>query len=765
MIGRRGCSCRICTMKTEERLLLVQCWRLILQIQRIFHWIYWSECLPVNSGVCEMKALNRASVSRHKIKSERGLWSRLGSYVSLAFFVFVCVVPAVQGYAQDLSPRIDVLPSLSVEVGEAVYFSAEESTYPNANQLGRARYEWDFGDGYVMKFGQPNASSGDSGMSALHYFMRPGDFEVTLTLSVFDEDAGLEDPNATPIEAAQTTTSIRVSGEAPMSGFELLHAPFHARIAQFVRVRIPPSVQSDSSVRLVVSLVGHAFPETILLDKTSLQDEEQFLLEQRNLPADSYRLTAELRSSNGQVLSRWVEKFHKPYAGIPRVGINEWNAFCVDGEPFFAVTPYMLNKGSFDTFTGAVNTSCVIGYYNDTPSHNHQPVQWLDYLSASQERGWMAQGPGRGDFRAPYPGRNSRPSRMIEFVNAAKNHPALFQWDWQDEPNLGGRYKQVPPPVLASWTYVTQNNDPQHPVSINLYGYPFLPHYSAAGTYYDYINSGDVFGGKRVFYTDALAMDIYPLEYRRHVSLFNKDRGVIDLWVQSINTFRDRNLDLVPVSAFVEVCDIRADRNTPGPTHEQVVMEAWLAVIHGAKAMYWFPLFEYDTIRFEAMREFKTAMDTYAAIILGPPPAQAVTDNSNTRNNRVDTLTREHGGDTYIFAVRLTEPEPLPDEIHPTEPATISTTFTVPGAPSGVVQVLNASGQQVRTIPLSNGTFTDPFAQCDWRVYCITGAGGNQPPVLAPIGPKSTAAGQLLQFQINATDPDDDPLTFSATGG
>ncbi|MBN2235634.1 MAG: PKD domain-containing protein [Opitutales bacterium] len=683
-----------------------------------------------------------------------------------SLMVWMCVLwSCISTHAQDLSPRIDVVPSLSVEVGEAVFFSAEGSTYPNANQLGRARYEWDFGDGYVMKFGQPKTSSGDSGMSALHYYMRPGSFEVTLTLSVFDADAGLEDPNATPIETAQTTTTIRVSGEAPMAGFELLHAPFHARIAQFVRVRIPPSIRADTSVRLVVSLVGNIYPETILFNRDSLQEEEQFLLEQRNLPADSYRLTAELRSSTGIMLSRWTEKFSKPYAGIPRVGINEWNAFCIDGEPFFAVTPYMLNKGDFAQFEGSMNTSCVIGYYNETPSHNHQPAQWIDYLNASQQRGWMAQGPGRGDYRAPYPSRNSRSSRIVEFVNSGRNHPALFQWDWLDEPNLGGRYKQVPPPVLASWTYVTQNNDPQHPVSINLYGYPFLPHYSAAGTYYDYINSADVFGGKRVFYTDALVMDIYPLEYRRHVSLFNKDRGVIDLWVQSINTFRDRNMDLVPVSAFVEVCDIRANRNTPGPTQEQVLMEAWLAVIHGAKAMYCFPLFEYDTIRYEAMREFKIAMDTYAAIILGPPPSQTVTDNSNVRNNRVDTLTREHAGDTYVFAVRLTEPEPLPDEIHPTEPATISTTFFVPGSPNGSVDVLNASGQQDRTIPLSNGTFTDTFAQCEWRVYLIPGSGGNQPPVLVPIGPKSVTTGKKLQFEINADDADEDTLNYSVSGG
>lgn len=43
--------------------------------------------------------------------------------------------------------------------------------------------------------------------------------------------------------------------------------------------------------------------------------------------------------------------------------------------------------------------------------------------------------------------------------------------------------------------------------------------------------------------------------------------------------------------------------------------------------------------------------------------------------------------------------------------------------------------------------------------------GSNQFPVLDPIGSKSTPMGHTLQFQINASDPDDDPLTFSASGG
>ena len=40
----------------------------------------------------------------------------------------------------------------------------------------------------------------------------------------------------------------------------------------------------------------------------------------------------------------------------------------------------------------------------------------------------------------------------------------------------------------------------------------------------------------------------------------------------------------------------------------------------------------------------------------------------------------------------------------------------------------------------------------------------NRPPVLGPIGGKSVNEGELLSFNVSASDPDGDPLTFSATG-
>jgi PKD repeat protein len=46
--------------------------------------------------------------------------------------------------------------------------------------------------------------------------------------------------------------------------------------------------------------------------------------------------------------------------------------------------------------------------------------------------------------------------------------------------------------------------------------------------------------------------------------------------------------------------------------------------------------------------------------------------------------------------------------------------------------------------------------------FTITVVAGNRPPVLAPVGAKTTSVGQLLAFTATATDPDGNALAFSA---
>lgn len=309
---------------------------------------------------------------------------------------------------------------------------------------------------------------------------------------------------------------------------------------------------------------------------------------------------------------------------------------------------------------------------------------------------------------------------MMDFVQSTKDHDSMLMWTWIDEPQLGGRGSNTPPSVMAAWAYANHEADPQHPVFLNLYGYNYLPYKGMTGAEYDYINSRK-FSGKPYFYADVLTQDVYAFDYRHHATLKDPERGVIDLWVNSIDNFRDRNLNLIPFGMFAQICDVHNDEETgPAPSEQEVLMGAWLAITHNMKMINWFPLFQYDTIKYGASKKLMVQMNTYSHIILGPDNVEQITDDSNHRNNRVDTLTRHDGNNVYLFAVRLTEPEPLDYEEQIFEPDTITTTFMVPGFNTGRAEVLDDDGNLLRTIPVKNGQFTDKFGKCDIHIYRIT---------------------------------------------
>lgn len=602
--------------------------------------------------------------------------------------------------AFSFEPVITVLPDSFVEVGDEVLFSANGTNGLKDPFL--AFYEWDFGDGYALKRGFPFAYSAYTGANCVHYFMTPGTFTVKLFIT--DTDSTKD----------TTEKTITVTGESPAAGFELWRAPYHGRIAQYIYAQIPPSVTETSGNSLRVRLIRNNQDTTLLFNKTGLGSEEKFLLQNGNLPAGEYQLLAEILNSGMNKITYIKEKFSKPYDGVPKVGINEHNAICINGEPFFPVTPWLGNKAYIPQWANSHINSCYgVGYYT-----THDVSSWTDYLNLCLQNNLFVIGPERWDGKGPlHYEKNSDIRKIEEYVNATKEHNAMMMWMWKDEPNGSGRNGRVPPSVNSAWTYMCHRLDKQHLVATNLYGYGYLPYYNKAPDDYDYLDNSIYFGGKKHMLFDVIGFDIYPIQAAEHASM--KGRRVISDYAEAIDFVQQQNYHLTPMMSFIEVQKLK---DSPiSPSHDQILMEAWLNVIHGIKGINWFHYFGTTPQEsLDAMNRFFGQIKKYSRIILNKPSSLQASDDANEPGKRVDFMIREYGdtvdSSVYIFAVRVTEPDTATASYiqQEFEPESIAVNFSITGLNDGDTIKSELEG---RNIIVRNGKFQDTFEKCAVKIY------------------------------------------------
>jgi hypothetical protein len=590
--------------------------------------------------------------------------------MNIRFKLFLTIFSATIGFTEKgySQTNITVLPNDTVEVGEEIYFDA---VYYSEQFGDSIQCEWDFGDGYAL-YADEDGNPFDPGLCAIHYFMSPGEFMVKLTVSRFSMSIS---PPARGTLLAEDSATIIVTGASPIEGFELLHAPFHARTAQYIYASVPDEY-TPSQIELKIERAGGGYSEEIV--GTTEDSLQKFLLVNSDLPSGDYVLTAELTDGE-TVVSTIREKFSKPYDGAPEVGINENNAFILNGEElFFPIGPCILNTSAIPLWKRLGNLLHAEGYY---PSHT--PSTWIDYLSNGNEADMMSTGPMRWDgfLDAPYT-RNSDPNDIVDYVEQAKDSPGLLGWNWDDEPNMGGRYLRVPATVLAGWYYRTKQADPHHPVNQSYYGYDYFPRYNPlSGEHaYSYMRSAHLFGGKKHFTGDFIGHDAYPIEYKEHSSLDYSDRGVIDLWLENLDNFIWNFDGLIPLGTFIETQDVTSYARMSGtsyetewdsgPTPGDIRTQMWGAVIHGMKFICYFQFFAPTPAdNMSAIGEFNESVKALTPIILSGTSSRVVTHNATTRGNRVDIMVREDESDVYVFAVRVSEPESEWSEVY--EPETI----------------------------------------------------------------------------------------------
>jgi hypothetical protein len=116
------------------------------------------------------------------------------------------------------------------------------------------------------------------------------------------------------------------------------------------------------------------------------------------------------------------------------------------------------------------------------------------------------------------------------------------------------------------------------------------------------------------------------------------------------------------------------------------------------------------------MAKFTDQINRLAPVILGPEPEIHVADNANQQANRVDTMVRYQDGYIYVFAVRITEPDPITGSLYTIiEPPTLNVNFQLDKITSGLAEVVDEN----RTVTVIGGTFTDTFARNAVHIYKI----------------------------------------------
>lgn len=496
---------------------------------------------------------------------------------------------------------------------------------------------------------------------------------------------------------------------------ELYMADPEVRIAQKIYCQIK-DVSSTDKIKVYLDNI-------LIFEKNgNLKEEEVFIADYRSLKADNHELRVIVLDENETVLASVSKEWKTLHDGIPKVGINENNAICVNGKPFFPITTFMLDKSKFSDWpnkapfdiSSCINTLYAEGYY---PVHDIN--SWKDYIQSGWDKGWYVAGPERWDgFNSESP-RDSDTNKLAEYVNYTKDMPGLFAWNWDDEPNTGGSHEYNPATTCREWMKITHANDTNHPVWNLYYGYDYTHdgsewHHNRIKEY-SYLYNENIFGEKTAV-ADVISLDYYPYEYESWHEWVS-----LDDYTLALDRAREWNYDLFPIATCIETQDLHdpnaeghnspcgwALRNgrswTPGPTPQELKNLIWVSIIHGVKSIqlfHWFCSTPEENIA--TLIEAKINIESLAPVILGPEEEKMIISDEELDGGRIDILVKKYEGKIYLFAANIM----VKNE---------RVKFKFPELTHGTnIEVYDED----RNIIANQGYFEDSFSELDVHIYTI----------------------------------------------
>jgi hypothetical protein len=296
----------------------------------------------------------------------------------------------------------------------------------------------------------------------------------------------------------------------------------------------------------------------------------------------------------------------------------------------------------------------------------------------------------------------SKRALLGQIVDGLKDAPGLGAWKGADEPLHGN----VAPPGLAAAYEFIRSRDPNHPVVI--IQAPQARNKSlTAALLKPYAAAADIHG-----------VDIYPISHPPgvHAGRRNKDISVVgDVTALVVQAAPDKDHWTTLQIAW---SGMLPPKHVPiFPSLHQERFMAYQAIVAGAKGLVFFGgdipnalspadaqsgwnwTFWHTVLKHVIQELSSTAV---GPALVAPPAPFTVTTNATD----VRVAAREAGGFLYLICVRRSP--------------TVHGPVRFSGLPTGIKYgqaLFEYDGKDFRTVVLSRGAFTDPFAPHDARVY------------------------------------------------
>jgi hypothetical protein len=312
-------------------------------------------------------------------------------------------------------------------------------------------------------------------------------------------------------------------------------------------------------------------------------------------------------------------------------------------------------------------------------------------------------------------------STALAYTNILSNgRPVIAGWLMEDEPDnaqpngSGGYGPPIPRKTVQQICQQFRTNDTTRPIFLNLsqgLGWDSATWYGQGG----HINPG-VDYPQYILGSDIISFDIYPMA--------SSDSAVAgDAWRVALGA--DRLRKYAPSNHIIWCCIETGDIHGTGhkATVMQIKAEVWMAIIHGATGINYFihsktSVSDFDdrallrpenAARLAGVTAINNEVHSLAAVLKSPSITGLVTMTDIVGTNEVDLVVKKRNGVTYLFAVGMRR-------------TTTTKRFQFQNPSSAEMEVIGEN----RTIPVTDGSFTDTFNGYEAHLYRRTNMATNR---------------------------------------